>query len=446
MVNVVIESNIDIDIENVFSGCVNLKGEEYGNAYYLGKYFRGLKNEDVTNVEIKNGCEIIPANAFAGSKVESVIIPASIKKIGANAFANSKLSEVVIPATVEEIENGAFNNCEQLQNVTINTNAFFEFNEVFENCQAINYTEYGNVYYVGNRFVKPVSTDITWAKIKNDCTYIPKDAFKNCTMLNKVYVPESVTRVGSHAFYNVNTHYFACCFERASISGITFDAGADESILSSTSQATDYKFNLMPRGVKLASNGIAYAYKDMIEITNEDAYKIVIYGYFGEAEEVTIEDKYLHDGNLVEVGLIFQHVFMDNTTVEKVIVKGCGMIGAEAFLNAKALEEVVLPSSGCVQIGVRAFAGCEELEEVTFGTGVILISKNAFENCNDLEVVKCATSLKAWDDNATLKQTFSANENMASAIKNGLVDCWLFDAIYAEENVRATIALLNPQQ
>lgn len=434
LVSVTVQSNIDIDIAGVFTNCPNLKGEEYAGAYYIGKYFMGLK-AGATSVVIKDGCQEIPADAFANTNLESISFPASVTKIGASAFENTQLTTLVIPATIEEIASGAFANCALLETLTINGNIEIVFDDVFANCNAIVTETYGNAKYVGNRFVAPVSKDITWAEMKPGCTYIPENAFKDCTKLNRVYVPTSVTHVGKHAFYNVNTHYFACHFEAQSISGIDFAYGADQSVLASTNENTNYYFNTMPRGIKLADNGIAYAYKDLIEYTGLDMYGIMIFGYFADAEEVTIEDKY--DGE--SVGLIFQHIFLDNTSVKKLTIKACPIINTEAFLDTKGVEEIVLPASGCTQIGYKAFAGCESLEKVTIGTGVMFISKLAFENCNALTEVKCATALKAWTDDATLQQSFASNENMAEALKNDCVDCWLFDAVYTEDVIRATL-------
>ncbi len=442
LTNAIINTNVDFNVDTLFEGCPNLAYEEYGNAYYHGKYFMGLTSTTVTEVNLKPTCEEIPANAFKNTAIQTFTIPSSVKKIGSNAFENTSITAIVIPSSVEEMGKSAFKNCTLLQNVTINTDVHFEFNNVFENCNSIITEEYGNAYYVGNRFVRALNKDITWAKIKDDCVYIPENAFKDCTKLNRVYVPSSVTRVGKHAFYNVNTHYFACYFEGNS-NDITFESGANESILESTQQLTYYYFYTMPKNIKLADNGIAYAYKDLIELTGEDAYGIVIYGYFANDEEVTIDSKYSHEGQQYDVKLIFQHIFLDNDTVKKVTVNACSIIGASAFLNAKALEEVTLTSSGYIQIGLQAFSGCEKLEKVSISTGIMLISKLAFENCNSLQEVKCPTPLKAWSDSASLIDSFDANENIASSLKTDCSNAWLFDAQYDQATVEATLRALG---
>ena len=177
----------------------------------------------------------------------------------------------------------------------------------------------------------------------------------------------------------------------------------------------------------------------MMDYTGADAYGIVIFGYFANGTDVTIEAKYPYEGKDYNVELIFQHIFLDNDTVKKITVKSTPVIGASAFLNAKAVEEIILPTSGCTQIGMKTFAGCENLKKVTIGTDVTLIAINAFENCNALEEVKCATDLKAWTTAPSLVESFAANTNIAQEIKTTCANCWFFNAAHSEDVVRATL-------
>ena len=110
---------------------------------------------------------------------------------------------------------------------------------------------------------------------------------------------------------------------------------------------------------------------NLLPYTGQDLEAVIVYGYFGDAEEVVVEEKY--DG--VTVGLIFQNVFMGTTSVRKVTIKSCYVIGSAAFWNATSIEEIILPQSGCAQIGVRAFYGCTNLKKVTIGSGVVFIGK-----------------------------------------------------------------------
>lgn len=80
--------------------------------------FSGFDN--VTNVEIEEGVEIIGDRAFYRcSALKQIDIPNSVKRIGWSAFSESGLQEIVIPENVEVIENEAFRFCEDLERVQI---------------------------------------------------------------------------------------------------------------------------------------------------------------------------------------------------------------------------------------------------------------------------------------------------------------------------------------
>ncbi len=73
----------------------------------------------------------------------------------------------------------------------------------------------------------------------------------------------------------------------------------------------------------------------------------------------------------------------DNTITKIIIPEGVESIGAYAFANLTALEEVVLPST-LEAIDYGAFYGCTSLSKITFSgeNNLKLINKSAFEQCD----------------------------------------------------------------
>ena len=96
----------------------------------------------------------IADNAFAGSKVTKVTIPAGIKTIGKNAFAGCKNLSTVTIKGAKNIGSGAFQGCKKLRSISL-----------------------GNVEVIGN------------------------SAFDKCTSLTKITIPSKVKQIGSRAFY-----------------------------------------------------------------------------------------------------------------------------------------------------------------------------------------------------------------------------------------------------
>ncbi len=98
----------------------------------------------------------------------------------------------------------------------------------------------------------------------------------------------------------------------------------------------------------------------------------------------------------------------DNTITKVIIPEGVEKIGAYAFANLTALEEIVLPSTmNAIEYG--AFYGCTSLQKITFSgeNNLQIINQNAFENCDlqdtiDLSAV-CVISDYAFAGNQDLE-------------------------------------------
>lgn len=107
--------------------------------------------------------------------------------------------------------------------------------------------------------------------------------------------------------------------------------------------------------------------------------------------------------------------FIGNATITKVIVpEGVKKIGAYAFANLTALEEIVLPST-LESIEYGAFYGCKSLEKITFSgeNNLKIINQNAFEGCDlkgTLELPSiCIISDYAFAGNQKLKEVVTSD-------------------------------------
>ena len=101
--------------------------------------------------------------------------------------------------------------------------------------------------------------------------------------------------------------------------------------------------------------------------------------------------------------------YIGNATVTKVVIpEGVEKIGAYAFANLTALEEIVLPST-LESIEYGAFYGCSSLEKITFSgeNNLKIISQNAFERCDLRDTLElpsiCVISDYAFAGNQKLK-------------------------------------------
>ena len=211
--------------------------------------------KSLTSVTIPNGVTSIGENAFYNcTSLTSVTIPDGVTSIGDFAFGYcTSLTSVAIPNSVTSIGSSAFFGCISLTSVTIPNSVTSIGNDAFYGCtslESVNYSgtksqwktikisSYNNK--LKNTFIKctdgiigngnTVTIDNLKYKIYNDTatlvgytdapenlvisknisyggytlnvTSIGESAFKNCTSLTSVTIPNSVTSIYSSAFEN----------------------------------------------------------------------------------------------------------------------------------------------------------------------------------------------------------------------------------------------------
>lgn len=143
------------------------------------------------------------ADAFAGENFMVVNIPEDVKVIEDGALCGLKnVKEVVIPEGVEEIGSWAFYGCISLDNVKlsrnvrrIGENAFLD--TAFYNDEK-NWQD-GVLYLKENLIRAQKNTDGTYF-IKDGTRAISQGAFKNCVLLERVLILDSVEEIGAEVF------------------------------------------------------------------------------------------------------------------------------------------------------------------------------------------------------------------------------------------------------
>ena len=143
----------------------------------------------LTSVTIPNSLTSIGYQAFAYcSGLTSVIIPNSVTTIGGGAFSGcSGLTGVTIPNSVTSIGVGAFYNCSGLTSITIES----------ENTK---YDSRNNCNAIIEKSTNTLVTGCMNTVIPNSVTNIGSYAFYNCSGLTSITIPNSVTSIGGWAF------------------------------------------------------------------------------------------------------------------------------------------------------------------------------------------------------------------------------------------------------
>ena len=138
------DSVIYIGIQ-AFEACDSLEYNEKDGIKYLGNetnlyvIVMEVTSDDITAVNIENGCKVIGRDAFYGcSGLTSITIPDSVTSIGEYAFRGcTSLTSITIPHSVTSIGEYAFYGCSGLTSITIGNGVTSIGKQAFYDCTSL---------------------------------------------------------------------------------------------------------------------------------------------------------------------------------------------------------------------------------------------------------------------------------------------------------------------
>ncbi len=243
----------------------------------------------ITSVEFEKGslCTSIGGQAFDNCSFISLSIPNGVTSIGVGAFSDcTSLTSVTIPNSVTSIGSGAFSDCTSLESVTIPNSVTYMGDSAFYNCTSLNEINFNatamNDLFFHSKAFRIVGESVNGTKVtigknvtripaylfsgseiisvefENDsiCTYIGKEAFSCCSLLESITIPNSVTYIGSEAFESCS-----------SLKSVTFENtsgwwyGSSDSATSGTGIPVAYLENASTAANVLRSTYCGYTWK-----------------------------------------------------------------------------------------------------------------------------------------------------------------------------------------
>ena len=368
--------------------------DENGYVIYMDEYEMILVSYRGTNIELVLPSYItkINQNAFSGcSSLTSITIPDSVTSIGDSAFSGcSGLTSITIPDSVTSIGGGAFSGCKGLTSITIPNSVTSIGNWAFSGCSGLTsitipnsvtsigayafsfctgltsiIVDEGNTKYhsAGNCLIETESKTLI-AGCKNSIiptdgsvTSIGSSAFRGCTGLTSITIPNSVTSIGEDAFYGCT--------------GLT-----NITIPDSVTSIDRYAF---------------YGCTGLTNITIPDSV-------------TSIGDRAFYDttwynnqpDGLVYAGKVaykYKGTMPSNTSI--VLKEGTLGITDYAFEGCSGLTSVTIPDS-VTSIGYEAFYNCSSLTSITIPDSVTSIGDFAFGNCTGLTSIAFNGTIAQW--------------------------------------------------
>jgi len=271
-------------------------------------------------------------------------------------------------------------------------------------------TQIGDLYYTfsgTNASIVGYSSAADWSNIhtvpstveNNGTTYnvtrINYDAFKDCTSLVTLTLPNTITYLGNNAFQGCTN------LTHIDMNGVT-------SIQSNCFyNCSSLEISTVPASVTTIGSG---AFASCTSITN-----------FTIPSTVT--------------SLQTSNLFQGCTSLQSVEIYATSSIGgfASCFKNCTNLTEVVLPTY--TQLGGYAFMNCTSLEHIDLPEGITRIGSNAFKGCTNLVM----TSLP---DTITHIESY-AFSNCPNVVFTSLPESVMGIFSYAFENSGIKLSELN---
>lgn len=317
--------------------------------------------------------QAIPATAFMGKKLSTVILPEGLTKIGSAAFAGChNLENITFPSSLEIIEPYAFSSCNNLSSVTIPAGLQELGEGAFSRCKGLE-----------SATINP-----------DDSFTVGKDAFQDCSALANVTLGNNVTTIGPGAFSGCTSLTSPTISNNSNLTTIAEAAFA----------ASGVEEIALNRCNGLTTIGMwAFANTPLNSVTLPESLESLGDGAF--YYNLNLEQIDLPSG----ISSISNYLLAGNNAIDmEQLVKdgaknGVTSIGDYAFYNWDQIREFTFPES-VEYVGTMAMAGQTSLERVTaYPTTVPALGDSVWAGV-DQSSIPLITDPSVADDYATAEQ------------------------------------------
>ena len=344
------------------------------------------------------------AQIIIPDKVNHVGIAYTVTGIGQAAFKEcSSLASITLPKGVTNVTYNAFEGCSALKsfNVASDNPTFSTIDGILfskdgtsliyfpEGRQATSYIVPDHVTNIGPHafYNNPTLSSIT---IQEGVTSIGQSAFWKCSSLSSITLPASLTEIGAMAVNQctVLSSIFINALTPPTVTGYLLGLGGTKNTtlyvpkesVEAYSTAKGWKdFTVLeqPSVKEFEIDGIKY------KVTSSDTHEVAVTGG-DDKTQIVIPDKVNYAGIDYTVTSIEEAAFWECTLLSSITLpKGVTNIGSHAFYQCTSLSSITLPK-GVTNIGSYAFYQCTSLSSIIIPEGVTSIGEYTFQGCTSL--------------------------------------------------------------
>ena len=294
----------------------------------------------------------------------------------------------------------------------------------------------GEVTKIGDNAFRDCSSLVS-ITIPEGVTSIGRYAFRGCSSLASVTLPDSVTSIGQGAFSNCSSLASITIPDNVtSIGGFAFEYCSSltsitipDSVTSIETYAFDNCTSLasitIPDGVTSIGYGAFYNCSSLTSITIPDSVTSIGENAFCECSSLAeFSGKFAsEDGRCLIINGNLNS-FAPAGLTEYVIPNGVTTIEHRAFFECDELVSVTIPDE-VISIKEEAFRWCDNLASINIPDSVTSIGREAFSYCRSLAEVYCkattpptavpnydSTYWDAFDDNASERKIYVPTESV----------------------------------
>ncbi|MCM1091421.1 MAG: leucine-rich repeat protein [Butyrivibrio sp.] len=396
-----------------FNGCSKLKDVKFedGVTEICGNLFSGC--DGLEKIVIPETVTKIQPQAFESSGLSEIIIPNSVTEIKSSAFKNcKKLSAVKIPNSVVSIGSGAFSECSSLANVILSKSLTSLGDNAFYNCDELESIEIpktlkggDNVIFYGNRGAFNGCSKLKDVKFEDGVTEICGNLFSGCDGLEKIVIPETVTKIQPQAFESSGLSEIIIPNSVTEIKSSAFKDCTRLNVVEMPDSVTFMGTYIFSGCTKLTTVKLPSERVNIAEGTFKDCTSLIAVT-LPETVEAIRKYAFQNCTSLANINFpaslvtIEERAFDNNTALAKAqFGEQLQTIATYAFHNCDTLTSITIPDS-VTTIGTYCFADCEVLKDLNLGTGLTEIPAYAFNLCPALESVVLPYRIATVKDNA----------------------------------------------